>query len=110
VEEGAAFKVSFEADDELIPIYRFRNQDVSGAYLYVGEQERQSLLTENNFGFVQEGLAFYTYGADAQKGEDIYRFSTVSGGYIFVGQEERQSIQQNFSSFTQEGIAFEVVV
>jgi 2',3'-cyclic-nucleotide 2'-phosphodiesterase (5'-nucleotidase family) len=110
VEEGAAFKVSFQADNELIPIYRFRNQDVSGAYLYVGEQERQSLLTENNFGFVQEGLAFYTYGADAQKGEDIYRFSTVSGGYIFVGQEERQSIQQNFSSFTQEGIAFEVVV
>ncbi|WP_017294332.1 choice-of-anchor I family protein [Geminocystis herdmanii] len=109
VEEGEAFKVSFEAHDELIPIYRFRNSNLAGAYLYVGEAERQSLLTGNNFGFVQEGLAFYTYGADTQKGEDIYRFSTVPGGYIFVGEAERQSIQQNYSSFNQEGIAFEVL-
>jgi hypothetical protein len=77
--------------------------------LYVGEEERQNLLNSNNFGFVEEGLAFYTYGADTQQGEDIYRFSTVPGGYIFVGETERQSILQNFSSFTQQGIAFEVL-
>ncbi|MGI0482011.1 choice-of-anchor I family protein [Geminocystis sp. CENA526] len=109
VYEGEAFKVSFEDNDELIPIYRFRNTNLTGAYLYVGEEERQNLLNVNNFGFVQEGLAFYTYGADAQKGEDIYRFSTVPGGYIFVGEAERQSIQQNYSSFNLEGIAFEVI-
>lgn len=108
-DEGEAFKASIEANDELIPMYRFRNTNLNGSYLYVGETERQSLLTANNFGFVQEGLAFYTYGADAQQGNDIYRFSTVPGGYIFVGETERQSIQQNFSSFTQEGIAFEVL-
>ncbi|BAQ66145.1 choice-of-anchor I domain-containing protein [Geminocystis sp. NIES-3709] len=109
VEEGEAFKASFEDDDELTPIYRFRNTNLTGSYLYVGEEERQNLLNNNNFGFVQEGLAFYTYGADAQQGEDIYRFSTVPGGYILVGNEERQSIVQNYSSFTQEGIAFEAL-
>lgn len=109
VEEGEAFKVSFEDNDELIPIYRFRNTNLASAYLYVGEAERQNLLNVNNFGFVEEGLAFYTYGADAQQGEDIYRFQTQHGGYIFVGEAERQSIVQNLSSFNLEGIAFEAL-
>lgn len=106
VNEGEAFKVSFEADDELKPIYRFRNQDVAGAYLYIGEEERQSVLN-NKTNLIEEGLAFYTYGANAQQADDIYRFQTISGAYLYVGDQERQSITQGSFNFTQEGVAFE---
>lgn len=108
-EEGEAFKVSFEANDELIPIYRFRNQDIGSAYLYVGEQERQSIL-QNNSNFIEEGLAFYTYGADAQQSDDIFRFQTIPGAYLYVEEEEKQSILQGGFNFTEEGVAFESIL
>jgi 2',3'-cyclic-nucleotide 2'-phosphodiesterase / 3'-nucleotidase / 5'-nucleotidase len=109
VDEGKAFKVSLEADDELIPIYRFRNQDVAGAYLYVGEEERQSVLN-NNSNLIEEGLAFYTYGANEQQADDIYRFQTISGAYLYVGEQERQTITQGRFNFTEEGTAFEAIL
>jgi len=106
IDEGEAFNVSLEADDNLIPIYRFRNEDLKGAYLYVGEEERANLLTQN-LNFVEEGLAFYTYGANASQANDISRFQTQPGGYIFVGETEKNIITQNYPNFTLEGIAFE---
>ncbi|BAQ64383.1 FG-GAP-like repeat-containing protein [Geminocystis sp. NIES-3709] len=108
IEEGEAFKVSFEANDELIPIYRFRNQDLMGAYLYVGQEERESILAQYP-NFVEEGLAFYTYDADSDQTNDIYRFQTQAGGYIFVEETEKNVITQNYQNFTLEGIAFEAI-
>ena len=109
VDEGKAFNVSAEADDDLIPIYRFRNTDLSASYLYVGAEERQAIL-DGGFNFVEEGLAFYTFGADAQQADDITRFQTVPGGYVFVNDTERQSILNSGFNFTEEGTAFEALV
>ncbi|BAQ64220.1 antibiotic biosynthesis monooxygenase [Geminocystis sp. NIES-3709] len=108
VDEGEAFKVATQTNDDLISIYRFRNEDLPGAYIYVGEEERQSIL-EDYPNFVDEGLAFYTYGADADKANDIFRFQTIPGSYMFVGDEERQSITQSNYGFTDQGIAFEAL-
>ncbi|WP_017295989.1 antibiotic biosynthesis monooxygenase [Geminocystis herdmanii] len=109
VEEGEAFKVATQDNDELISIYRFRNTDLAGAYIYVGEEERQSILANFSDTFVEEGLAFYAYGADAQKANDIFRFQTMPGSYLYVGEEERQSIAQGNFGFTDQGIAFEAL-
>lgn len=110
VDEGEAFKVATQANDELISIYRFRNADLAGAYIYVGEEERQSILANYADNFVQEGLAFYAYGADANKADDISRFQTNPGSYLFVGEQERQSINQGNFGFTDQGIAFEALL
>ncbi|BAQ61272.1 alkaline phosphatase [Geminocystis sp. NIES-3708] len=95
--------------DQLIPIYRFQNTDVVGTYLYTGEQERQS-IKQNNPNFQEEGIAFYVYGADANKANDIYRFQNLDqpGTYLFVGEAEKNNILANFSNFRLEGVAFEV--
>lgn len=106
VEEGEAFKVASAQADGLIPIYRFRNEDVAGAYLYVGEEERQN-IQNNHDNFVEEGLAFYTYGADAQKADDIYRLQTIPGAYMLVGETEWESISNEGFGFVNEGVAFE---
>jgi peptidyl-prolyl cis-trans isomerase A (cyclophilin A) len=83
--------------------------DIPGTYLYAGEEESIS-ISQNNPNFVREGIAFYVYGADANQGEDIYRFqnSQLLGTYIFVGGQERENIRQNFTHFIEEGPAFEV--
>ena len=49
--------------------------------------------------------------ADADKGEDIYRFQSLStpGTYLFVKETEKDNILANYASeFTLEGVAFEV--
>lgn len=40
-----------------IPIYRFQNTDIPSTYLYVGEEERQSVM-QNFPNFAEEGIAF----------------------------------------------------
>lgn len=111
IEEGQAFKVAVEPDDDLIVINRFQNSDLPGTYLYAGEEESQNIRV--NFpNFTEEGIAFYVYGVNSDLGESIYRFqnSDLPGTYLFVGEQERQSILQNNTNFIEEGIAFEVAI
>ena len=96
-------------NDSLIRFYRFQNRDKPGTYLYAGEEE--SVNIRNQFpNFIEEGIAFYAYGANSNQGEKIYRFQNTQqlGTYIFVGEAERQNILANFPQFVEEGIAFEV--
>jgi hypothetical protein len=109
-EEGLAFKVAALQADGLIPIYRFQNKIAPGTYLYVGETERESINRDFSNSFTEEGLAFYVFGANEGEGTTLYRFqnSAQPGTYIFVAEAERTNILENFSSFVEEGIAFEV--
>ncbi|MBD2394462.1 hypothetical protein H6G11_09370 [Cyanobacterium aponinum FACHB-4101] len=109
-EEGFAFGVSFTAKDNLTAFYRFQNTQIAGTYLYVNEQERQSIIQNYSNTFIEEGLAFYAYGADSNQGQDIYRFQNLDrpSTYIFVGEQERQNILANHSNFREEGVAFEI--
>ncbi|MGI0483444.1 Calx-beta domain-containing protein, partial [Geminocystis sp. CENA526] len=64
-ENSIVFKRGFFADGEAPEIildtamYRFRSLDTQGAYLYVGAEEKESVLTNYSNNFVEEGLAFY---------------------------------------------------
>ncbi|BAQ61980.1 alkaline phosphatase [Geminocystis sp. NIES-3708] len=110
-EEGKAFKVAKESDDDLIVMNRFQNRDIVGTYLYAGEEE--SINIRNNFpNFQEEGKAFYVYPVNANKGVDFYRFqnNNILGTYLFVAEEERQNILANFPNFQEEGVAFEVLI
>lgn len=111
-EEGLAFKVATQQADGLIPIYRFQNKNILGTYLYVGESERESINRDYSNSFSEEGLAFYVFGANEGEGTTLYRFqnSTQPGTYLFVGEAERSNILENFPSFIEEGIAFEVAI
>jgi hypothetical protein len=90
------------------PLNRFQNRNAPGTYLFATEGESVSIRT-NYPNFVEEGIAFYAYNADAQIASDFYRFQNSSqlGTYLFVGETERQTILQNFPNFIEEGIAFE---
>ena len=111
VEEGQAFKVAVEPDDDLIRLNRFQNSNVPGTYLYAGEAESQN-IRQNFPNFVEEGVAFYVYPGSADICVDFYRFQNldVPGTYIFVGEAERQNILANYPNFAEEGIAFEVEI
>lgn len=111
-EEGFAFCVASEPGDNLVRFNRFQNSAVPGTYLFASEEE--SVNIRENFipPFVEEGIAFYAYGADANIGQDVIRFqnSQRPGTYIFVLPEEAASIRANFPQFIEEGVAFEVAV
>jgi subtilisin family serine protease len=88
-------------------IYRFQNTSEAGTYVYVGEEERQSIL-QNNPNFVEEGFAFNVGIAPEDNLFPLYRFQNTSqpGTYLFVGEEERQNILANNPNFDEEGLAF----
>ncbi|ELS04778.1 hypothetical protein Xen7305DRAFT_00045140 [Xenococcus sp. PCC 7305] len=112
IEEGLAFNAAIEPDDELIPFFRFQNNQQPGTYLFVGEQERNTINSNPNFSnsFTEEGLAFYVYGADSEAGTAFFRFqnSLVPGTYLYATGSEADNIRVNFPNFIEEGIAFEV--
>ena len=109
-EEGLAFQVAVEPGDDLMPMYRFQSEDNPGTYLFVGESERENIKENFSESFTEEGLAFYTYGADSELGTDFSRFQNTAqpGTYLFATGEERDNIRENFPNFDEEGIAFNV--
>ncbi|WP_324282699.1 choice-of-anchor Q domain-containing protein [Cyanobacterium aponinum UTEX 3221] len=109
-EEGEAFRVALTPEDDLITIYRFQNKNLAGTYLYVGEEERQSVVNNYSDTFAYEGVAFYVYGADANRGTDIFRLQNldVPGTYLYAKEAEKNNILANYDNFRLEGVAFEV--
>jgi Putative Ig domain/Calx-beta domain/Lipase (class 3) len=108
-EEGVAFKVAVEPNDNLIQFNRFQNE--LGAYLYAAEEESIN-IRENYPNFKEEGIAFYALDSNANRGIDIYRLQNTQqpGTYIFIGEEEKNNILANSPQFQLEGVAFEAVV
>ncbi len=109
--EGEAFKVANQPADGLIKFNRFANLTVSGTYLFASEEESVSIRRDYSNVFREEGVAFYAYGADANKGKDYYRLANtqIAGTYLFVNQEEKESALAQYPNiFVDEGIAFEV--
>ena len=93
---------------DLVPIYRFFNTVAGGHFFTASETERNFVL--NNLPqFLDEGIGFYAYGADANLGADVFRFfNTVAGGHFFTtSQVERDLVLNNLPQFTFEGIGFE---
>lgn len=113
VDEGAAFRVGFGTDDNLIQMNRFHNDAVPGTYLYAGIEESQTIL-QNYPSFSLEGIAFYVYGAGSNLGIVINRLRNLQNNtYLFAGQEETNNILNNpslNSIFINEGIAFEGLI
>lgn len=108
-EEGFAFNVAVEPNDNLVQFNRFQNE--LGAYLYATEEESVS-IRENYTNFKEEGIAFYALDSNGNRGIDIYRLQNTQqlGTYIFVGEEEKNNILTNFPQFQLEGVAFQVNV
>ena len=80
------------------PLYRFQNTDRPGTYLYVGEEERASILA-NHRNFREEGYAFRVADENGVGGIPIYRFQSkaVPGTYTYVGETEATFIQTYYS-------------
>ena len=111
-DEGVAFQVAAESGDDLIPLYRFQSTRTPGTYLFAGEAEREDINENFSDDFNEEGLAFYVYGVGAGEATEFVRFqnSDRPGTYLFAGPEEAEGIRDNFPSFEEEGVAFEVVI
>ncbi|ELS02889.1 hypothetical protein Xen7305DRAFT_00026070 [Xenococcus sp. PCC 7305] len=109
-EEGFAFTVSAEPQDDLIDLYRFRSEQ--GTYLYVGEDERNSINNNPNLAavFTEEGRAFSVYGAGSGEATEFSRFRNLNNpnNYLYAAGAEAESIRNDFATtFVDEGAAFE---
>jgi hypothetical protein len=62
-EEGVAFYVLDNSTSGGTPFYRFQNTSQPGTYLFVGEQERRSIINNPTLrNFREEGVAFRVSG------------------------------------------------
>ncbi|VEP17401.1 Alkaline phosphatase [Hyella patelloides LEGE 07179] len=112
-EEGVAFEVSLEANEELDSLYRFQSNNNPGRYLYVGEEERASINANFSESFTEEGLAFSVYGAGAGEANEFTRFRNLNSpeNYLYATGAEAQNIRDNFATiFEEEGAAFEAEI
>jgi len=111
-EEGLAFRVGSEPNEDLQALYRFQSSENPGTYIFAGEEERQSINQNFSDSFIEEGLAFYVYKNSSGLGQDFSRFHNLDqpGTYTFATGAERDNILDNFPSFVDEGFAFAVDV
>ena len=113
VEEGLAFQAGDEVSDELVPFFRFQSSNNPGRYIYVGEEERNSINQNFAESFTEEGIAFFAFGVGAGEGTEFVRFRNLNSpeNYLYATGEEAQTIRDNFSdTFVEEGIAFGAAV
>ena len=90
-------------------IYRLQNSEQSGTYIYVDEEERNSIL--NNFPqFNFEGEAFNVSNTPNDDLIAIYRWRNldIAGTYLYANDQESSNIEANFDNFSNEGVAFYV--
>lgn len=102
-----AVEILTQSPDTLLNDTMYRFQTGFGTYLYVGEEERQSILN-GNYGFIEEGEAFKV---SLEAHDDLipfYRFRNqeLTGAYLYVGQEERETVLTQYPNFVEEGLAF----
>ncbi len=114
IEEGLAFNAAIEPNDDLIALSRLESNEIPGRFLYVGEEELNSINADPNFSdaFTNQGIAFYVYGVGADQATPFSRFqnSDLPGSYLYATGEEADNIRANFTNFIEEGTAFEAVI
>lgn len=109
--EGFAFNVSLEKQDGLVRFNRFQSKQNPGTYLFASEAESIGIRANYSDKFFEEGIAFYAYGADANLGQDVFRYQSKinPGTFLFVLEAEKNLIDSQYASlFSYEGVAFEV--
>jgi hypothetical protein len=108
--ENVGFFASATPGDSLLPVYRFYNPVSQGHFFTINEQEKNTVLSNPQWGYSFEGIGFYAYGADASLGQDVYRFyNPVSLGHFFtINEQEKNSVLNNPQwGYSFEGIGFE---
>ena len=112
IEEGLAFRVGSDPNEDLQALYRFQSRTTPGTYIFAGEEERQSINQNFSDNFIEEGLAFYVYDNGSGLGQEFSRFHNLDepGTYVFATGAERDNILANFPNFVDEGFAFAVDV
>jgi len=100
-------------DDLTTPMFRLRNNLIPGTYLFVGQEEAQSIANSPIFSsrFTNEGFAFAVASSPTDSLlQPFYRFANTAPGregtYLFVGEDEKNFIVQNIPSFRLDGVAF----
>ena len=106
--EGGSYRAvdPLTGNPELLPAYRFLNQD-TGVHLYtISEVERDATQELSNFSF--EGEAFFAYETEIEDSIPIYRFFNPSTGAHFYtpSEAERDNVEANLPEFQSEGIAY----
>lgn len=90
------------------PMYRFQSNSRPGTYLFVGDEERESIYKGYSKNFTEEGISFYATDTPGDGLIPMYRFQSKGnpGTYLFVGDAEREYINNYSEGFTEEGLAF----
>jgi hypothetical protein len=108
--EGVGFQASASAGTNLLPVYRFYNPISKGHFFTTDEAEKNNVLANPQWRYNFEGVGFYTYGASASLGSDVYRFyNPISRGHFFtISEAERNNVLANPQwQYTAEGVGFE---
>ena len=122
---NSAFRAFLQPGNDLIPIFRLRHSHQAGMYLFVGEEEHQSIFAADSpqkDNWISEGVddegndiaEFYLYSSGSGLGASFERYRNVeNGSYLYVTVTEGAAIRSNpdlAEIFIYEGGAFESII
>ena len=85
-------------------VYRLFNQN-SGRYLFSSNQVEIDIIT--GMDWINEGIAYKSPGGN-QETTALHRFNTNGNGHFYTANEYEKEILESTTSWTYEGIAFQV--
>lgn len=85
-------------------VYRLFNQN-SGRYLFSSNQVEIDIIT--GMDWINEGIAYKSPDSD-QETTALHRFNTNGNGHFYTANESEKEILESTTSWTYEGIAFQV--
>ena len=93
--------LAVQEEDDLV-VYRLRN-DLTGKFIFSANSVEIDIITGQ--GWVNEGAA---YASPANATADLHRFMMANGGHFYTSNIEEKNILSQDSSFTYEGVAYQV--
>ena len=93
-----------EITDSKRSVYRLFNQN-NGRYLFSSNQAEIDIIT--GMDWINEGIAYKSLAAD-QETSALHRFNTNGNGHFYTANEHEKEILESTTSWTYEGIAFQV--
>ncbi|MBB55095.1 MAG: hypothetical protein CMF67_12055 [Magnetovibrio sp.] len=87
------------------PVFRFYNSDVGSHFFTASLEERESVMSMENFSY--EGIGFNAFDSETVSKTPVYRFFNLkTGGHLFTTFEAEREVLAENVDFRYEGIGF----
>jgi YD repeat-containing protein len=89
--EGIAFYAYNAQVVDSLPVYRFYNSKNGDHFYTIAEDEKNTVISNPQWGYIYEKIAFYAYASQLNNSSPIYRFyNSATGDHFYTASESER--------------------